>query len=312
MRADLVLKHGVHRTRKDGMSVLEAVAWLAGEKHSNAPDCVCPVISAFVRQLGNGIYDNETRTAVFVPLLSKLIGTRTDNVAIMQRRAFIAADFAVREMAPLCLEVVSRDSVAAKLRSLVPIVDQTTAHAAAACAASLSGDAPYMAASTAAATAVADSTSAFVDIAVSASISALVAAAIDHDEWRRCVYRLAGACILRMCEASSSRSWDETSKAVRSDARAVVVCTAERGVFFGYTTEAAMDIITRGTVTLTQARMCVRWSATTRGVLGLASIGPQDGSRVSPQVPDATYESVTAVLGCTDAAIAAWEKGPWS
>jgi hypothetical protein len=101
-------------------------------------------------------------------------------------------------------------------------------------------------------------------------------------------------------------------KKSRSKARAVVVCTAKRGVFFGYTNETAMVIITRGTVTLTQARMCLYWSAQTRGVMGLASIGPQPGSKIGPQVPDATCESITAVLGCADEAIVAWEKAPWS
>ena len=92
----------------------------------------------------------------------------------------------------------------------------------------------------------------------------------------------------------------------------VVICTAKRGVFFGYTSETGLAIIERGTVTLTHSRMCLHWSEKTRGVLGLASIGPQEGSCVSPRVPETTLESVTAVIVCSPEARDAWESEPWT
>ena len=94
--------------------------------------------------------------------------------------------------------------------------------------------------------------------------------------------------------------------------RAVVICTAKRGVFFGYSTEDVNAIITRGKVTLERARMCTYWSKETHGVLGLAGIGPQKGSRVGPRVPSLTCESVTAVIVCSDDAVKAWEAEVWS
>jgi hypothetical protein len=97
-----------------------------------------------------------------------------------------------------------------------------------------------------------------------------------------------------------------------TDKRAVVICTAKRGVFFGYTHETGDAIIARTTATLFNSRMCMYWSKETRGVLGLASIGPQKGSRIGPRVPEITCESVTAVIVCSSDAIAAWESGPWS
>ena len=93
--------------------------------------------------------------------------------------------------------------------------------------------------------------------------------------------------------------------------RAVVVCTAKRGVFFGYTRETGQAIFDRTTVTLQRARMCTYWSAETKGVLGLGSIGPQKGSRIGPQVPELTCGEITAVYGCTPAAVEAWEASPW-
>lgn len=98
----------------------------------------------------------------------------------------------------------------------------------------------------------------------------------------------------------------------KSGDRAVVICTAKRAVFFGYTQETGDAIVTRGTVTIQRARMCTYWSKETRGVLGLAGIGPQKGSRIGPHVPELTAESVTAVIGCSPEAIEAWESGTWS
>jgi hypothetical protein len=101
------------------------------------------------------------------------------------------------------------------------------------------------------------------------------------------------------------------SKKVESE-RAVVICTAKRGVFFGYTTDSGDAIIEKSKGTLRRARMCVRWSAETHGVLGLAGIGPQKGSKVGPRVPAIALESITAVIDCSDEAAKAWEAEVWS
>ena len=94
--------------------------------------------------------------------------------------------------------------------------------------------------------------------------------------------------------------------------RAVVICTAKRGVFFGYTSEPGRAIIDATKGTILRARMCVRWSQDTHGVLGLAGIGPQKGSRIGPRVPELTVESVTAVMSCSPEAVTAWEAEPWT
>lgn len=85
-----------------------------------------------------------------------------------------------------------------------------------------------------------------------------------------------------------------------------VVCTAKRGVFFG-------TIITReGTsITLANGQMCVYWDASVRGVVGLAATGPTAHCRVTAAAKSIALEDVTAVMECTDAAVAAWEATPW-
>ena len=43
------LMQGSHSDFEGGMCAMEFVAWLAEEPHSDAPDCACPVLAAFMR-----------------------------------------------------------------------------------------------------------------------------------------------------------------------------------------------------------------------------------------------------------------------
>lgn len=96
----------------------------------------------------------------------------------------------------------------------------------------------------------------------------------------------------------------------------VVVCTEKRGVFFGYLPAGAKRVEKDGTLVrsteLVRARMCQYWSAATKGVLGLASIGPQPGSKIGPPVPRITMRDPTCFVDVTPEAAAAWESAPWA
>jgi hypothetical protein len=88
--------------------------------------------------------------------------------------------------------------------------------------------------------------------------------------------------------------------------RFVVVCTDKRGVFGGYSTDTTGDPII-----LTDAQMCVYWSADVRGVMGLASSGPSNSCSVTHQIPSIELRGITAVMETTKAAEAAWRSCPW-
>lgn len=90
--------------------------------------------------------------------------------------------------------------------------------------------------------------------------------------------------------------------------RSVVVTTEARGVFFGYVKDESKS---PAEITLTDARCAVKWS-NGRGWLGLASVGPQPGSRISPAAPELTLYKVTAVAEASPEAVTQWEKGLWS
>lgn len=88
--------------------------------------------------------------------------------------------------------------------------------------------------------------------------------------------------------------------------RAVLVTTAHKGVFFGYATK------TNGaTIKLRAARNCIYWTNVEKGFLGLASNGPGSGCRIGPAA-DIELRDITCVAEVTDAAVAAWERAPWS
>ena len=87
----------------------------------------------------------------------------------------------------------------------------------------------------------------------------------------------------------------------------LVVTTAHRGVFAGFGKPT-----TNKTIRLTDARMCVYWSADVKGVVGLASDGPTSGCKIGPAAPAITLQDVTSVMEASKKAEDAWTKQPWA
>lgn len=92
----------------------------------------------------------------------------------------------------------------------------------------------------------------------------------------------------------------------KTNERAVIVTTAHRGVFFGYS-----DATDGDTISLKRARLCVYWSADVKGFMGLASGGPTKSCRIGPAA-DITLRNITGVVEVSDGAVKAWESAPWS
>lgn len=90
------------------------------------------------------------------------------------------------------------------------------------------------------------------------------------------------------------------AKTTATAARPVIVCTAHRGVFFGFAEDTSGD-----RVTLKDARMAIRWG-TTRGVMELAEVGPSAASKISAKA-DIEIRSITAVFEVSPEALVAWE-----
>jgi hypothetical protein len=186
----LTLRSGPHASRSaSALCALEAVAWLAGEPHSDSPECACPVIAAFVREMNDAIGDDAERTRLLVPLLPRIVGSRASR-EIELRRAYLAADFSVRVGVPIALDAVGQHECATTLRALPEIADAATARAALAVtraadayyAEYAAADAYYAATAATAATYAATAAAAFASTAASAAYAATAAASSAYED----------------------------------------------------------------------------------------------------------------------------------
>jgi hypothetical protein len=119
------LDSGSHERPELGVCLMEAVAWVAGEPHSDAPECACPVLSAYGRVLNDAMpHDQRQRLAVFVP---RLVGSKsTPDVQLL--RAYRVADAAIRVFAASAFRAAGLDDSWAM--GLAPITDQPSVAAA--------------------------------------------------------------------------------------------------------------------------------------------------------------------------------------
>ena len=119
------LKSGAHEPPRDPTHIeaciMEAVAWLANEPWSDAPECACPVLCAFMQSWNDGLPDAE-RDTLLRPLIPRLIGTRA-TPEIEQRRAVMAADWLIRSHTPVWLRLAGLSRQADALASLPEITD---------------------------------------------------------------------------------------------------------------------------------------------------------------------------------------------
>src|SRR5690349_16256537 len=123
--ASIHLDHGAHQSFDQGHCAMEVVAWLAGEGHTDAPQCASPVLRAFTVRL-NDAWDNEQRQAL-IPFLPRMVGTAGDGKD--RTRAYMCADWAVRECLPILCEAIGKHDDAEALRALDPITDDGSAQA---------------------------------------------------------------------------------------------------------------------------------------------------------------------------------------
>jgi hypothetical protein len=121
---DIELKLGSHTARDNGLCIMEAVAWVAGEPHSDHPTCASKVISGFLRNWNDSLQSDEDRKRLLRPLIPLLVKTNASK-AVEVKRSWMAFDWLVRECLPTWLELAKIDT-AAKLRALKPMTNKIT------------------------------------------------------------------------------------------------------------------------------------------------------------------------------------------
>jgi hypothetical protein len=88
------------------------------------------------------------------------------------------------------------------------------------------------------------------------------------------------------------------------EAKAVLVTTEHRGVFFGHVKD---DKKLPAQITLTGARNCIYWTAVLGGFLGLAAKGPNRECKIGTRVGEVTLYKITSVTPVEPDAVKAWE-----
>ena len=97
----------------------------------------------------------------------------------------------------------------------------------------------------------------------------------------------------------------QTTEVDAMDPKYVIVTTAHRGIFFGQL--AANEA--PESVTLTGCRNVI-YFAGQRGFLGLAQVGPAEGSKVGSTAPAVTLYDITSTAECTSDAVATFVGWP--
>jgi len=99
------LKKGSHRSPDDGVCTMELVAWMAGEKHSDNPACVSPVIAAFVPSFNDAL-DSAHRQRLGA-VAARLIDTRGSSEQELVRRRLVW-DWMIANAVPTWLAAAQR------------------------------------------------------------------------------------------------------------------------------------------------------------------------------------------------------------
>jgi hypothetical protein len=116
------LQSGNHNPDDGGMCVMEAVAYVAGEPWSDAPQCACPVITAFLVSWNDSLPSDAERDRLLKDLIPEIVGTRSTK-AIEQMRATMAADWLIRTYTPAWLRLAKLEKQALLLEALPEITD---------------------------------------------------------------------------------------------------------------------------------------------------------------------------------------------
>ena len=96
---------------------MEAVAYVAGEAHSDHPLCACPVISEFLRSWNDDLSDGD-RKRLLGGFVFRLVGTKSTK-KIEERRVNMALEWLIRVFIPDMLDLTpSLQSHATALRKI--------------------------------------------------------------------------------------------------------------------------------------------------------------------------------------------------
>ncbi len=116
---DITLERGSHETGEEGRCFMEAVAFVAGEDHSDLPACVCPALGEFARRWNDHL--GEIDRQKMKPYIRLVIGTAGDGFG--ERRSWMMIDWCLREGLAVYCDARNLKDIARELKGLPEICD---------------------------------------------------------------------------------------------------------------------------------------------------------------------------------------------
>ena len=115
---DITLQSGAHEACEE-LCFMEAVAFLAGEGHSDHPACVCPVLGIFARPWNDYLKTKDRQK--MKPYTRLVIGTAGDGFG--ERRSWMIIDWCVRDVLAVYCDARNLKDFARELKGLPEIRD---------------------------------------------------------------------------------------------------------------------------------------------------------------------------------------------
>lgn len=125
-----VLDNSNHNDFEQGACVIEATAYVSGEPHSDAPECVSPFLTSIAIELNDELPYEDRR--LLLPLIPLLVDTRAP-AKIERKRGFLLLDVMIRNVIPEILKytrmskLTGMQDVRQSLSGLFPIVNRNGA-----------------------------------------------------------------------------------------------------------------------------------------------------------------------------------------
>jgi len=107
------LSSGAHSSFEEGICIMEAVAYVAGEPWSDSPVCACPVMSSFLRVWNDDLNDEDRQ--MLKPLIPRLVNSLASPEIENQRREMIS-DWYFKVHVPTWLEMAGLNTHAQDAR----------------------------------------------------------------------------------------------------------------------------------------------------------------------------------------------------
>ena len=114
------LLEGHPKSRTEGVSAMEAVAWIAGEPHTDRPQTACPFLTTVVNEINDTLNDDD-RQAILKPLVPRLVNTRHPRLEATRR--LMAHNWTLRTGAPAWLELAGAKGSAEAFRELPELTE---------------------------------------------------------------------------------------------------------------------------------------------------------------------------------------------